>query len=215
MKAVIFGATGMVGSEVLQECLSSDQFQQVVTVGRHLSGLEHAKLTEIEHKNFQDFSSLESELSDVDICYYCLGVYQGQVSKELFWEITVDYLTALIYTLEQVNKEIVFCLFSAQGADPDEKSLMRFANAKGKAEKLLSDSKIEKAYMFRPGFIMPGRKSPKLTFAIRAFLPVYRFFPFIGIDASDLAKVMVNVGLNGCEMPVFENRDIRSFTSSL
>lgn len=166
MKVVIFGATGMVGSEVLHECFVCDQFHQVITVGRHVSGLGHAKLTEIEHKDFHNYSSLESELSDPDICFYCLGVYQGQVSKELFWEITVDYLTALIHTLEQVNREITFCLFSAQGADPSERSMMRFAKAKGRAEKRLLESQIEKAYIFRPGFIMPGRKRPKLTFSI-------------------------------------------------
>jgi uncharacterized protein YbjT (DUF2867 family) len=213
MKGVIFGATGMVGTEVLHECLVSDQFRQVVTIDRNASGLGDAKLTEIEHKNFHNFSSLESELSDADICFYCLGVYQGQVSKELFWEITVDYLTALIHTLEQVNKEITFCLFSAQGADPSERSLMRFSKAKGRAEKRLSESQIAKSYMFRPGFIMPGRKNPKLTFSIRAFKPIYNLFPSLGISASDLAKVMIHIGFKGSEMSVFENRDIRNIAS--
>ena len=156
---LIFGATGMVGTEVLHQCLGRDQIDRVVTIGRHATGIVHPKLVEIEHQNFLDFALLEAELSDADICIYCLGVYQNQVPADTFWEITVDYLSALIDVLESVNRNLTFCLFSAQGADPTEKSPFRFAKAKGRAEKILLDSAIHRKYIFRPGYIKPGRKS--------------------------------------------------------
>ncbi|MFC1532848.1 hypothetical protein ACFL7M_05745 [Thermodesulfobacteriota bacterium] len=40
--------------------------------------------------------------------------------------------------------------------------------------------------------------------------PVYKLFPGIGIDSSALANVMVDVGLNGIEKEILENRDIRN-----
>jgi len=87
LKALILGATGMVA-----QSLTNDEIKTVLTVGRRKSGVSHTKLMEIEHDNFLDFSSLETELIGFDIVFYCLGVYQSKVSKKQFWEITVDYL---------------------------------------------------------------------------------------------------------------------------
>jgi nucleoside-diphosphate-sugar epimerase len=209
MNVAIFGATGMVGTEVLHQCLNSDQINNVLTIGRHKTGLAHPKLRDIEHQNFLDFSSLESELLQVDIFFYCLGVYQNQVEADKFWEITVDYLAALIGSLEHVNRDLTFCLFSTQGADPSEKSLFRFAKAKGRAERILSDSSILKKYAFRPGFINPGRKSAQTRWSGRIAQVICELIPSIGIDATDIAKVMIKVGLNGNSKSLLSNREMR------
>jgi uncharacterized protein YbjT (DUF2867 family) len=212
MKAIIFGATGMVGSEVLQYCLNHSGITEVVTVGRNSSGLTHSKLLEIPHSNFLDFSELEKLFKSADICFYCIGVYQGQVSKEVFWEITVEYFGALIRTLEVANPNSSVCLFSARGADPKEKSIAMFANAKGHAEAMFGASKIKHQYIFRPGFIAPGKIATQNTSSIQIFKPIYKLLPFIGIDAPDLAKVMVNIGLAMGANHVFENRQIRALS---
>jgi hypothetical protein len=210
-KAALFGATGMVGSEVLDICMHSHDVESVISIGRRKTGLDHAKLVETEHHNFLDFSSIEHNLSDLDTCLYCLGVYQAQVSKEKFWEITVDYLDALIRILERINPEIRFCLFSAQGASRSERSFMRFAKAKGRAENLLLGSKLAEKFIFRPGYIKPGPKHLNTTISAKAFEPFYRLFPAIGVDADVLAKAIVDVGIRGHERTILENRDLRMF----
>jgi len=206
---LIFGATGMVGSEALDICLHSNDVERVIAIGRRKTGLDHSKLVEIEHHDFLDFSSIEHNMRNIDTCLYCIGVYQAQVSKEKFWEITVDYLGALIETLERSSPKIRFCLFSAQGASRSERSFMRFAKAKGRAENLLFDSQLAAKYVFRPGYINPGATHANTTFSAKAFEPVYRLFPAIGVDAEVLAKAIVNVGIQGHEKTVFENRDLR------
>lgn len=209
MKSIIFGATGMVGIEVLHCCLQERQFQQVITIGRKKTNIDNPKLREIEHDNFLDFTSLEPEILQADICFYCLGVYQGMVSTDKFWEITCDYLAALIESIERCDNDITFCLFSAQGADPTERSRILFAKAKGRAEKQLLDSNISRKYIFRPGYINPGQKEAKSRIPFWLIKPFYKLFPFIGIDAPDLARVMVDVGLNGHDLKIFENGDLR------
>ena len=201
----------MVGGEVLEQCLSNDKIQSVLTVGRRKSGVDHPILKEIKHDNFLDYSTIETELKDVDVCFFCLGVYQAKVSKTQFWEITVDYLAALVRSFELANKTIRFCLFSAQGASTSERSLIRFAKAKGRAENILLASELAEKYIFRPGFIMPGPQSKNATLSAKLFEPVYRLFPMIGIDAPELARVMIDVGLNTHELTFFENRDLRAF----
>jgi uncharacterized protein YbjT (DUF2867 family) len=210
MKATIFGATGMVGIEVLHHCLNETRFKQVVTIGRHVTGVTHPKLREIEHHDFTDYGTLKSELSETSVCFYCLGVYQGKVSTEKFWEITCTYFESLLEFFQEVGPGgTTFCLLSAQGADPREKSPFLFAKAKGRAEKKFMDAKIKKKYIFRPGYINPGRKVSKSRIPAWVVKPFYKLFPGIGIDAPMLAGVMVEVGLNGCLQVLFENTDIR------
>ena len=211
MNVLILGATGMVGGEVLAQCLANDEINTVLSIGRRKSGVEHPKLKEIEHSDFLDFTALETELAEVDVCFYCLGVYQAQVSKVQFWEITVDYLEALVRAFERANTNVRFCLFSAQGASTSEKNPIRFAKAKGRAENILLASELAEKYVFRPGFIMPGPESKNATLSAKLFAPLYRLLPIIGIDVPELARVIIDVGMNQHETTVFENRDMRAY----
>ncbi len=206
---IIFGATGMVGIEVLHNCIGNDKIKNIISVGRNTTGVNNQKLEEIEHNDFLDYSSLEPVLSNIDMCIYCVGVYQGKVTTEKFWEITCDYLKALVDSIERVHKDITFCLMSAQGADTSEKSPFLFAKAKGQAERILLESGIMRKYIFRPGFINPGRKKAISRIPAWMVKPFYKFIPSIGIDAPALANVMVEIGLDGCEQEILENKDIR------
>jgi len=49
MRVVLFGATGMIGSGVLIECLDDSRIEQVVSVVRHPGGVSHPKLRELVH----------------------------------------------------------------------------------------------------------------------------------------------------------------------
>ena len=91
---------------------------------------------------------------------------------------------------------------------------MRFAAAKGHAENILMASSLAEKYAFRPGFIMPAgvRKNDTLTY--RLFEWTYRLFPRVGVDATKLASVMIDVGLTGHDRLIFENRDLRAYRSS-
>src|SRR6202022_788413 len=71
MKVILFGSTGMVGQGVLRECLRDPEVTEVVAVVRSATGQQHAKLREIVHKDFSDFSALQL---DSDACFWCLGV---------------------------------------------------------------------------------------------------------------------------------------------
>ena len=66
MKVLILGATGMVGGEVLEQCLANEKIQRVLTIGRRKSGIENPKLKEVGHGDFLDYSTVEAELKNVD-----------------------------------------------------------------------------------------------------------------------------------------------------
>ena len=58
MKVVLFGATGMIGSGVLLECLDSPRVSSVIAVSRSLTGRSHPKLREIVHGDFLEFKTI-------------------------------------------------------------------------------------------------------------------------------------------------------------
>ena len=47
MKVVVTGGTGLVGNEVLRQCLERREITGVVSLGRHRTGLDNPKLTEV------------------------------------------------------------------------------------------------------------------------------------------------------------------------
>jgi uncharacterized protein YbjT (DUF2867 family) len=209
MTVILFGATGMVGIEVLHRCLEDRRVGRVLTVVRRSTGVSHPKLEELLHENFEDYSPLHESFRAAHLCLYCIGVYQGTVPEETYRKVTCDYLEALVRKLERVNPQITFCLNSAQGTDRTEKSRVLFARAKGHAENVLFDAGLKDAYAFRPGFINPGRISAKSRIPVWFARPFYRLIPALGIDAADLAAVMLETGLKGSERKIFENADLR------
>jgi putative NADH-flavin reductase len=77
MKAILFGASGMVGQGVLRECLANDAVESVLLVGRSPSGVTHSKVHELVQADLYDYVNVAQELSGYDACFFCLGVSAG------------------------------------------------------------------------------------------------------------------------------------------
>jgi uncharacterized protein YbjT (DUF2867 family) len=80
-------------------------------------------------------------------------VYAGKVSKEEYYQITVEYIRAFAEMLKKRSPESTFCLFSAAGADSAEKSRIMFARVKGKAENVVMAQDFPQTYIFRPDYL--------------------------------------------------------------
>lgn len=206
----------MIGGLALRHALAREEVGTVTTIGRRATGLDHPKLTEIEHDDFTDFGPVADHLAGQDAALFCLGVYTGQVADEAFRRITVDFTVAFAEALHRSSPEAAFCLLSGQGADPSETSRVAFARYKGMAENALLGMGFPRVHLFRPGYVYPveRREEPNLGYRImRGLWPlVRRIYPNAGIPSDDLARVMVEVALRGTPRPdgaVLENRDIR------
>lgn len=211
---LITGANGMIGNLILNACLQRIDVNKVTSIVRKKSGLLHPKLFEIVHQNFLDFTPIQEELQQVDICFFCIGVYTGQVPKDEFRRITVDITVAFASTLKKQSPEAIFSFLSGQGADPSEKSKVMFAKDKGAAENALIKLQFKELAIFRPGYIYPvtPRKEPNLLYSIFRILykPILsKVYPNIGVSSEHLAKAMVKIGFLGGNQVVYENSDIR------
>ena len=96
MKVLLFGATGMVGQGVLRECLLDPGVESVVSIGRSAtggrsaSGVSDPKLREIVHADLTDYSTIESQLTGFDACFFCLGISSAGLTEEQYSRITYD-----------------------------------------------------------------------------------------------------------------------------
>ncbi len=207
----------MIGSLVLQYCLEREDVQRVTSITRKKTGITHPKLSEILHTDFLDYSAIRERLKNQDICFYCIGVYTGQVPKEAFRKITVDYTKALATSLKQESPDITFCFLSGQGADLSEQSSVMFARDKGIAENILINLYFKQLSIFRPAYIFPvtPRKEPNLLYSIFRILykPILsKIYPNVGLSSEQLAKAMIHIGFNGGDSIVYENKDIKQLS---
>lgn len=208
---LITGTTGMVGGIVLQHCLQSSEINKITSFVRKPSGITHNKLQEIVISDFMDYSGIEKTFENIDIVYFCIGVYTGAVSDDIFKEITVDYTKSFVDVLKKKSPNAMFCFLSGAGADSTEKSRVSFAKYKGMAENYLLRS-LKNVYLFRPGYIYPveKRKEPNFAYRVSRFLyPVIKLFgKNMSIKSTELGQAIFKTGLNKKGQTILENEQI-------
>jgi nucleoside-diphosphate-sugar epimerase len=151
LKVIVTGATGMVGEGVMHICLNSPDVEKVLIINRRPLGVTHPKLTEITHTDFFDFSSIESQLSGYDACYFCLGVSSVGMKKEDYYKTTYTLTMHVAETLSHLNPQMTFCYVSGAGTDSTETGRLSWARVKGKAENDLMKLPFKQVFAYRPG----------------------------------------------------------------
>src|SRR5574339_178691 len=109
IKAIVTGASGMVGEGVLYECLQSNDVEEVLVIGRRGCGYTHLKLIEIVHTDLYNLSSIEDQLEGYDACFFCLGMSSVGVKEPEFTKVTYDLAMHFGKTLSKLNPEMTFC----------------------------------------------------------------------------------------------------------
>jgi uncharacterized protein YbjT (DUF2867 family) len=216
MKVILFGATGMVGQGVLRECLLDAGVASVLAVGRSPTGQRHAKLNEIVHDNFLDYSAIESQLTGCDACFFCLGVSSVGMDEERYRHLTYDITLAAARTLAKLNPQMVFVYVTGRGTDSTERGPLMWARVKGKTENDLLKLPFRAAYMFRPAGIQPlhGIRSKtawyQAVYVIAAPLLTLlnRIAPKYVTTTEQVGRAMIKVARDGYPKPVLESEDI-------
>ena len=211
IRAIITGATGMVGEGVLLTCLAHPDVEAVLVINRKSGGVTHPKLREIVHTDFYDLTPIASELSGYNACFFCLGVSSVGLSAEEYQRITYDLTLHVAEVLAGLNAEMTFCYVSGAGTDSSEKGRSRWARVKGATENALMRV-FKNAYMFRPGFMkeVAGQKNIKSFYRYIAWLyPIGRVLYGAGFcTLEEVGKAMIHVAQRGYAKKILEVKDI-------
>ena len=219
MKVILFGATGMVGQGVLRECLVDPDIESVLVVGRSPTGRQHSKLREVLHDDFFDFSTVESELTGYDACFFCLGVSSLGMDAERYRHLTYDLTMAAATTLAKLNPGMVFTYVTGRGTDSTEQGPRRWARVKGKTENDLLKLPFKAAYMFRPAGIQPLHGVRSKTAWVQAIYTIaspllarlVRTSPHYMTTTERVGRAMISVARDRYPKAVLESEDINRF----
>lgn len=213
--ALIAGATGLVGKELLQQLLENDKYGKVISLVRREVSLKHPKLQQIV-VNFDKLDEVASQLK-ADEYYCCLGTTLKKAgSKENFAK--VDYLYPVnLASIAEKNKVKKYLLISALSADKN--SMIFYNKVKAEVEEEISKKNIESIFIFRPSILLGEREEERLGEKIiiklykpLSFLlngPLKKFRP---IHRREVASGMIHVA-NKEEMKgvhIFESEEIKA-----
>jgi uncharacterized protein YbjT (DUF2867 family) len=210
IKAILTGATGMVGEGVLHECLQHADVEEVLVVGRRSCGVINEKLKEIILRDFFMLSPIEDQLTGFDACFFCLGVSSVGLNEAEYFRLTYELTMNFAATLASRNPRMVFCYIS--GAGTNEKGKMMWARVKGKTENELAKLGFRSVYNFRPGIIKPT-KGLKNTLRVYTYLgwliPIIKLISPSSVSSlKELGTAMINAATKGYEKKTLEVRDI-------
>ena len=193
--AVIIGATGAVGKEILKEILGTEYYEKIYVLGRNsISRLpEDDRLTKIVI-DFENMRFDTSILDDADV-FAALGTtIKIAGSKENQRKIDVDYTVNFAKLCEEKVRS--FNVVSAIGANSKSKNF--YNSLKGELEDKLKEMNLGTLRIFQPSLLISKREDKR--FLEELFMKVAPIFQFVlkgktkkysPIEASLLGKVIV------------------------
>ena len=215
MRVIIFGATGMVGQAVLRQCLLDARVTAVLLVGRSAADTTDAKVTQIVHHDFLDFSSIALEMTGYDACFFCLGVSANGMSEPAYRRVTYFITMAVARELAERNPEMCFQYVSGAGTDSTEHGRLMWARVKGETENAVLALPFH-GYALRPGYIQP-------MYGVRSRNTLYRnvyrvtgvLYPVLRrtagkyvIGSDQLAAAMVNIAADGSPLRILDSAEL-------
>lgn len=169
MKALIIGATGATGKDLVQILLEDAGYTEVVVFVRRSTGVVHPKLTEV----LTDFDQLEKVSGSIkgDIWFSCLGTtLKTAGTKEKQWHIDYD-MPAKFAELAKENGVHTTVLLSAYGASAS--SNVFYSKMKGKLEDHIDSLAFNRYIIFRPGLLIrkdTNRPGERISASVLKFL---------------------------------------------
>jgi uncharacterized protein YbjT (DUF2867 family) len=212
--ALIAGASGLVGGELLAQLLAAPEYDRVVAVGRRPLEASHAKLVPVT----AEFAALEKVGADLrcDDAFCCLGTtIRAAGSREAFRAVDHTAVLAFAWAAQRAGAKRFF-LVSALGADAD--SRVFYNRVKGETEDALAVLSYETLAIFRPSLLLGRRAQPRWGERLLATL-LWVFDPLLfgglrkyrSIEAAVVARAMMrcSFGRPGQGMLVFNSDEIQ------
>lgn len=194
MKATIIGATGLIGSQLLEYVLRDKSFSEVVILVRRKFENTHPKL-KVQQIDFSDLQSFDSSIIPGSIIFCAVGTTKNKVKGDLEKYRSIDYdiaVNAAKFGLEKGCKS--FILVSSIGAN--SKSSNFYTRLKGEIEERISSLQYPSFQVFRPSILLGNRKEfrfgekiAKYVMSLFSFVMPDKFKP---IQSKNVALAMLN-----------------------
>ncbi|WP_247231874.1 oxidoreductase [Telluribacter sp. SYSU D00476] len=192
--ALVVGATGLIGKQVVQYLLDSPAYSEVRVLVRNPLGISDTKLKEIRY----DFSNPDPAVVRGDDIFCCLGTTMKKAgSKEAFRKVDLEY-PLQVARLAKQNGARQYLIVTAMGADSD--SMFFYNQVKGDVQEELKALQFPTLRIFQPSLLLGNRQETRLGEKIGEGLAVF-FKPLMvgplrkyrAIDSARVARAMVTL----------------------
>lgn len=190
--ALVAGATGLIGQQLVNRLIESDVYSEVRILVRKSTQKSHPKLVEIIY----DFDQPSVSQLQGDDIFCCLGTTMKKAgSKQAFTKVDHDYPLQIGRAARQ-NGAKQYLIVTAMGADPG--SSFFYNRVKGNVEEDLIKIGFDALYIFQPSLLLGNRSEKRLGERIgeavmRVFDPLMigPLKKYRAIDSAKVAQAMV------------------------
>jgi len=209
--ALLFGASGLVGSHVLNQLISNNSYSKIKLFVRSSIDISDPKIKIIQ----TDFNNLENHREDIkgDDCFFCIGTTkQNSPDKSEYRRVELE-VPKQIAQIAKSNSVNSFVFISSGYADP--KSSGDYLKFKGEVEEELKRLNFPKLGIMRPSFLLGDRKEKRVGEKIGIFVFKLLSPLFLGplkkmkpIHSATVAKAMIAITQNDSSQTIFESNEI-------
>ena len=216
-QVILFGATGLIGSQVLQFLLNDSYFENIIAITRNPVLIKHKKL-KVRHINFSNLKEIEDCIKGSSFVFSAIGTTQSKVKgdKKLYRESDFD-ITYNIGRACQTHCIEKFLFISSSGADSS--SLNFYLKLKGEVEEVVSKLNLKSLIILRPSLLLGSRNEFRFGEKIaQIIMPLFSaFLPshFKPISSMSVAKVMVSFSkLKHSGNKIVQNQEILAMSKA-
>ena len=213
--ALLFGASGLVGSHLLNQLISNNNYSKIKLFVRSTIDLDDPKIEIIQ----TDFNNLENHREDIkgDDCFFCIGTTKkNSLDKNEYKRVELE-VPKQIAQIAKSNFVNSFVFVSSGYADP--KSSGDYLKFKGEVEEELKKLNFSKLGVMRPSFLLGDRKEKRVGEKIGIFIfklisplllgPLKKMKP---IHSEIVARSMIKVANEDLQKNTFESNEIMELT---
>ena len=208
-KALLLGATGLVGRDCLENLLASDDYERVCVLTRRPLSVEHPKL-EVHEVDFDDIEACQSQFQ-VDDVFCCLGSTMKKAgSRQAFRHVDHD-LVVLAGNMARragVQRFLVVSAVNAKARSP-----FFYARVKGQMERALIRLELPLLAILQPSLLRGAREDKRLAedwgnIVNRIVEPLTRWTDahWLPVDSRKVADAMVGMALAGPDTGLYRLR---------
>lgn len=193
LTATIIGATGLIGSQLVELMGNDPAFRKIKIVSRRPVKFDNPK-TEVIVIDFSDTSAFISAIEGSDAVFCAVGTTRKKVKGDKTAYRSVDHdIPVKAASLCSETGCSRFLLVSSVGAD--SKSSTFYLSLKGEVEDKIKDIRIPSVSIFRPSMLLGKRKEFRLGEVFGKFgaVPFSFLIPskYKPISARNVAKAMI------------------------
>ena len=209
--AILFGATGLVGSHLLEILIKEEEYTKIVLFNRKPVKAVHSISPKIEEiiTDFSDLKQLEGYGKGSDL-FCCLGTtIRKAKTKESFRQVDFD-LPVVIASIASRKPFNQFVVISSIGANAESRNF--YLRTKGEMEQAVRGILGEKAIIVRPSMLIGKRNEVRFGEVLGKWFAVLlnplligKLARYKGIQASNVARAMIWLAVHGTESQIIES----------